>query len=41
MGVSQSMSKRIMNSRKEIRTAAKRRRKGIKHKLRSTKKYKR
>ena len=29
-----------MNSKKEIRTAQKRRRKSIKHKLRSTKKYK-
>ncbi len=30
----------IQHKRKELRTAAKRRRKGIKHKNRSTKKYK-
>ncbi len=34
------MGNRVMNSRKEIRTGRKRRRKNIKHKLRSTKKYK-
>ncbi len=34
------MAKRIMNSRKEIRTGQKRKRKNRKHKLRSTKKYK-
>jgi hypothetical protein len=30
----------IQHARKSLRTAAKRRRKGLKHKLRSTKKYK-
>lgn len=35
------MSKRIQTSSRAIRTAQKRRRKGLKHKLRSTKKNKR
>ena len=34
------MGKRIMNSSRAIRTAQKRRRKALKHKLRSTKKHK-